>query len=183
MLIHGLRAARLTVRLAWLAGTVALLTLTVLPALLPALGHQVYVVRGASMQPAIPLGSLVVVHPVDPAAVHVGEVVTFRLPQGTIVTHRVLAISDHGGLTFQTKGDASDTPDPTPVPASAIVGGVEYTVPGAGFLIYVLGSTLGGLLAVGILGALLLVGYSMDRLLRIIAPQAQRHAGQAGSVT
>jgi signal peptidase len=171
LLINGLRAAHLTARVAWLAGTIGLLSLVVLPMAMTFLGHQVFVVRGSSMEPSIPLGSVVVVHSVNPVDVHVGDVLTFRIQHGTVVTHRVTAISEEGGsLAFETKGDASQSADPTLVPASEIVGHLEYSVPSVGYLIYVLGSTPGALLAIGILGALLLVGWSMGRLLKIIGP-------------
>jgi signal peptidase len=170
MFVKGLRVAHLAVRLAWLVGTVGLLAATLLPGLMPALGRHVFVVQGASMQPAIPLGSIIVVHPVDPTQVQVGQVVTYRLAHGTIVTHRVTAISDDGGLAFQTKGDASASADPQPVPASALLGNVEYSVPGVGFLMNVLDSAPGTLLAVGILGALLLVAWSTGQLLSALRP-------------
>ena len=166
MLVHGLRAANLTVRLAWLAGTFALLALIVVPAVLPALGRQMYVVRGGSMEPAIPLGSIVVVHAIRPESVRVGEVVTYRTPQGTVVTHRVTAVSAGPGLSFETKGDASTSADPAPVPASELVGGVEYTLPGLGYFVYILSSAMGTLLAVGILASLLMVAWSTERLVR-----------------
>jgi signal peptidase len=168
MLVHGLRAVRLAVRLAWIAGTATLLALTVLPAVLPALGHQVFIVRGASMAPVIPLGSVALVHSVDPSQVQVGQVVTYRNPQGTVVTHRVIAISDSPDLEFQTKGDASAAADPVPIPASEIVGTVESSVPEVGYLISTIGSPPGALLAVGILGTLLLMGWSVERLARTV---------------
>ena len=37
----------------------------------------------------------------------VGEIVTYRTPQGTVVTHRVTGITAGPELSFQTKGDAS----------------------------------------------------------------------------
>jgi signal peptidase len=166
MLVSGLKLANLTVRLAWLAGTFALLALIVVPAVLPALGRHMYVVRGGSMEPAIPLGSVVVVHAVEPASVQVGEIVTYRTAQGTVVTHRVTAINDGSERSFETKGDASASADPTPVTASEIVGGVEYTLPGLGFFIYMLSSTQGILLAIGILASLLVVAWSTERLVR-----------------
>ena len=172
MLVSGLKAANLVVRLAWLAGTVALLALIVVPAVLPAFGRQIYVVRGGSMEPAIPLGSVVVVQAVDAANVQVGEIVTYRTRQGTVVTHRVTAINDGSELSFQTKGDASASADPMPVPAAEIVGSVEYTVPGLGYFIYILSSVQGVLLAVGILASLLVVTWSTERLLRASGGQS-----------
>jgi signal peptidase len=140
----------------------------VLPAALPALGHQIFVVRGASMEPVIPLGSVVLVHAVDPASVQVGQIVTYRLPQGTVVTHRVTAISNGPELEFNTKGDASASADPAAIPASEIVGGVEATVPNVGFFIYVIGSPMGAVVAVALMGSLLVMGWSVGRLARSI---------------
>jgi len=175
LIIKGLNAAHRTVRAAWIAGTVGLFALMLLPTALPAFGHHVFVVRGASMEPAIPLGSIVVVHAVDPADVHVGEVLTFRLPQGTIVTHRVTGIkADEHGLAFHTKGDASESVDPVPVPAADIVGEVETSVPLVGYLIFVLGSTAGAMLSVLILASLLMVAWSVNRLLKLIGPAPPR---------
>ena len=166
MLVHGLRAANLTVRLAWLAGTFALLALVVGPTVLPALGRHMYVVRGASMEPAIPLGSVVVVHVVDPESVTVGEVVTYRTPQGTVVTHRVTAVTAGPELSFETKGDASETADPSRVRASELVGGVEWTLPGVGYVMYIVSSFQGTVLAMAILASLLVVAWSTERLVR-----------------
>lgn len=166
MLVHGLRAANLLVRLAWLAGTFALLLLIVVPAVLPVLGRHIYVVRGGSMEPAIPLGSAVVVHAVEPATLLVGEIVTYRTHQGTVVTHRVTGITAAPEVSFQTKGDASSAADPSPIPASEIVGRVEYTLPGLGYFIYILGSGQGAVLAIAILASLLVVAWSTERLLR-----------------
>lgn len=168
MLVKGLRVANLTVRLAWLAGTFALLLLILVPAVLPALGRHMYVVRGGSMEPAIPIGSIVVVHAMDPATVQVGEVVTYQTATGTVVTHRVTAIEPGSELRFQTKGDASGAADPSSISASEIVGSVEYTLPGVGVFIAALGSPVGVLLAVGILCTLLVMTWSTERLVRSV---------------
>lgn len=179
MLVNGLRAANLAVRIAWLAGTLALLVLIVVPALLPVLGRHMYVVRGASMEPAIPLGSVVVVHSTNPALLKVGEVVTYQTAVGTVVTHRVTAIEAGSDLRFQTKGDASSSADPGLIPASEIVGSVEYTLPGVGILVAMLASPTGVLLAVGILAALVVMTWSTERLVHSVggAPPRSMRVG------
>jgi len=179
MLIQGLQVARSAVRLAWLAGTAMLMALVVLPIALPALGHQVFIVRGASMEPTIPLGSIVLVHAVDPHSIQTGQVVTYRSAQGTAVTHRVMAIADGTGLMFTTKGDASAAADPAPIPASEIVGDVESSVPVVGYLITAITSPVGLFLAMAILCTLLLVGWSIDRLARVIGGGPPRRSVRA----
>jgi signal peptidase I len=72
-------------------------------------------VLSGSMEPTLPVGSLVVVRPVDPADVRIGDVITY-LPNPedpTAITHRVTGITHRtdGGVTFTTQGDANDAPD------------------------------------------------------------------------
>ena len=164
--ITGIQIARSSARLAWLAGTVALIALIALPQVLPVLGRQMYVVRGASMEPTIPIGSVVFIHKVDPATVQVGQIVTFQLPQGTVVTHRVIARNEsNGSTTFETKGDANATADSSPLPGNEILGDVELAVPGLGRTIASLSSTAGELMLMFALGGLLLAGWFFDELL------------------
>jgi hypothetical protein len=42
------------------------------------------------------------------------------------------------GLYIETKGDANAAPDPVLVPASEVVGRIDASIPGAGYLIYLL---------------------------------------------
>jgi len=98
-------------------------------------GHHLFVVSGASMEPAIAKGSLVVVRPALPAALAVGDVVTFQ-HRGRTVTHRIAAIEEHGDArVFRTKGDANDVADPEPVSFDDRVGLLVARVPLAGYLL------------------------------------------------
>jgi signal peptidase I len=160
----GLRAAALAIRLVWLSCMVALFTLMVAPHVLPALGRQVLVVRGASMQPAILIGSVVMVGRILPTDVSVGDVITFRAPNGAVVTHRVLSVIDAGDVSFSTKGDANSSADPVVVPGSAVIGRVELAIAGLGDFMTALGSTMGALGTVGFLMSLLLTGWFFDEL-------------------
>jgi signal peptidase len=165
-LITALQIARSSSRLAWLAGTIALIAVVALPHLLPAVGREMYVVSGASMEPTIPIGSVVFVHQIDPNGVQPGQIVTYQLPNSTAVTHRVIARSEiYGATTFEMKGDANASADPSPVPASALVGDVEFSVPAVGALIVSLSSTAGELMLIFCLGGLLLAGWFFDELL------------------
>src|SRR5512133_106197 len=81
-----------------------------------AASYQTYVVRGGSMAPAIPQGSLVFVQPVPARDLKVGDVITFRRPEEPrqVVTHRIVSVRplDAGGLggtnglALRTRGDA-----------------------------------------------------------------------------
>lgn len=77
--------------------------------------YQVMTVLTGSMTPTIPAGSLVVVRPVDPANLRVGDVITYRIPvqDRRVVTHRVVELIQSGTApTVRTKGDALEESDP-----------------------------------------------------------------------
>ena len=172
----GLRVVARTVNLVWLAAIVALFTLIALPYVLPAVGRQMYIVRGASMQPSIPIGSVVVVDRVDPASIQTNDVITFRSPNGTVVTHRVVTVVDAGDLEFATKGDANDAGDPVVVPAASVIGRVEQAIPGIGAFITNVASLGGGLSALGVLASLLLTGWFVDELAVTLRPASVRRS-------
>jgi signal peptidase len=97
-------------------------------------GHRLEAVRSGSMQPTYSVGSMLVVKSVDPSAVRVGMPLSFVTADGDIIeTHRVIQVlQDKNGLAFRTQGDANRTPDPDPVPASAVRGSVKWSVPHVG---------------------------------------------------
>jgi len=71
--------------------------------------------KTGSMSPAIPAGSLAVVRLIPASEAHVGDVVTVDRPGALPVTHRVTSVTPDGASSVLTlKGDANDTPDPSP---------------------------------------------------------------------
>lgn len=140
-----------------LAGFVLVLAaLVVVPRLL---GWAPLTVLSGSMEPTIPTGSQVVVSPVDPDRLEVGDVITVMpYPENpTLVTHRIVERTETAnGPSFVTHGDANDVVDPWEVTERQIRGEVRYWVPGAGYVATVLSGhtkALGTLvLAVSLLG-------------------------------
>ncbi len=129
----------------------------------PRLGAYPMVVVSGSMAPAVPVGSLVIVSPVDPSGLAPGQIVTVRLSSGDVLTHRLVAIEDRpDGRALALKGDANNAADPLPVAASALIGRVETIVPGAGYAFWAMRQPL-GLLSFSVLVAGLLL---MRRLVR-----------------
>ena len=121
------------------AAVVALVivTLAVVAFVLPAAaGGTARSVQTGSMAPALPVGSLIIDRPVDPAALHVGDIATYREhADGRIryVTHRVVGVAGPlWALRFTFRGDDNNTPDPRTVPASAIAGKVWIDIPYVG---------------------------------------------------
>jgi signal peptidase len=97
-------------------------------------GLGTFIVTGGSMEPGIQKGSLVLVQPVSPSEVKVGDVITFQQYDQT-TTHRVISIgrgSSEPGLTFKTKGDANVVADPEDKTFPAQVGIVRVAIPVAG---------------------------------------------------
>lgn len=152
---------------------------------LPLLGHPVYVVAGPSMEPAIGVGSAVILEAIPSSELAVGDVVSLQSGPGrAIFTHRIIRFAERDGEPWiETQGDANDAPDPAITPASAVIGRVALSVPGAGYLIALL-STGPGIVLLLSTGALLLVagwwleGLMLERRPTIgdtpLAPRRQR---------
>lgn len=107
-----------------------------LPLAVPrAFGYQPYSVVSGSMEPSIPVGSLVFVKNRDPLEIGVQEVAAFYKngDPGTIIVHRVTSNDTASGL-LTTKGDANPEEDFEPVPYSDCIGTVEKSFKGLGGL-------------------------------------------------
>lgn len=92
------------------------------------------IVTSGSMEPKIPVGSIVASYPTG--EYDVGDVITFTSEKFTIpTTHRIASV-DLSGVkpVFTTKGDANEEADYASVSKSQILGEVFLTVPYAGYL-------------------------------------------------
>jgi len=120
-------------------------------------GRALTVLTG-SMDPTYPPGTLVVVTPTEPADIRVGDVMTYQLESGkaALVTHRVVGkvFNTRGDITFTTKGDANDSPDPAPVQEIQIVGTVAYAVPYLGWVNNAINGELRGAIVPIVVGLL-----------------------------
>ena len=97
-------------------------------------GLGTFIVTGGSMEPSIQKGSLVLVQPVSPSEVKVGDVITFEHYDQT-TTHRVITITPgEQGLIFATKGDANAVADPEDKTFPGQVGIVRGALPIAGYV-------------------------------------------------
>ena len=119
----------------------------------PHFGWHFSILRGGSMEPAIDIGSVAVIQPVEAQTIAVGDIIEFAPPSATNGTtiHRVVEVVDEGGsLQFRTKGDANETADPYLVPAQNVEGGVWLCVPYLGHIIDDIRTPLGRALLFGI---------------------------------
>ncbi|MBR1780943.1 MAG: signal peptidase I [Oscillospiraceae bacterium] len=127
-----------------LLGTVFLLAViaVLLPVTLPkVMGFQVYRIVSASMEPTIPVGSIVYVEPARGSEIELNEIIAFQ-DEGSVVTHRVKENHPVEG-EFITQGDANAVEDLTPVAYSSLIGRVKYHFPYMGDLMYFVTGTLG----------------------------------------
>ncbi|MDD4255013.1 MAG: signal peptidase I [Methanofollis sp.] len=121
----------------------------------PAIGWHVEVVLSGSMEPAIPVGGVVVIGPASPDDVRVGDVITFKSGENR-VTHRVVAVEAGSPARFLTKGDANEDADPVPVPAGNVVGRVLFSLPFLGYLAAFVRSPIGFVLTLVVPGLVLI---------------------------
>ena len=100
-----------------------------------ALGLRGLTVRSGSMSPAIGTGDVVVQRMVPAASLRVGDVATFRDPEGAprLITHRVVGIARRGDVVeVVTRGDANTRAERWSIAADGRVGRVAGRVPHAG---------------------------------------------------
>jgi signal peptidase len=143
---------------------------------LPLTGHLTLVVAGGSMAPTVGVGSVVVVDPVDPAELAVGDVVSLReAPDRTPYTHRITRIVERDGVRWlETKGDANAAADPAISAASTVIGRVALVLPLLGFVIALMAQPTG---VVSVLA--LAVALMVARTLVSPATDARRSASAA----
>lgn len=98
---------------------------------------QYIIVLSGSMEPYLPVGSMAVMQPIDPADVVVGDPITFGVPEypGVLVTHRVVEIlrAQDGSPRFRTKGDANEEADSFLVIPQLVKGKVVFDIPYLGY--------------------------------------------------
>jgi len=107
-------------------------------------GYDEYVVVSGSMEPNIPVRSIVLAKEVDPAQLQNGDVIVFIDPNigTTPITHRVVS-NDPASGTIITKGDANPVEDPDPAIYSNVKGKVYAHIPYIGLVAATLTSAIG----------------------------------------
>ena len=157
----------------------ALVVLTVIPRAVD--GAALTVLTG-SMTPEIAVGSVVVVRPVDPGTLQVGDVVTYQKTPGQedYVTHRIQDIhTDTDQMTLTTKGDANRGADTDPVPVTSVRGKVLFSVPYLGTVRNTIGVGGSGLILL-VLG---LVAYALGQVGSVLRERRRKPTPTLASPT
>ena len=103
-----------------------------------ALGVRIYAVQTGSMEPDLPVGSLIVVKPAKFDSINEGDVITFEV-SGSVVTHRVAQV-DRKEMTFVTKGDMNTSNDASAVDYDSVIGRLWISLKYVGYPILLMGN-------------------------------------------
>ena len=128
--------------IAWLCRIFGILCIaavvgTLLVAKLPLeLGYSEYYVISGSMEPQVPIYSILYARPVDPATLKTGDIASFKVGETTVV-HRV-KINNIEKRTLVTKGDANEDVDFREISYDNVRGKVvkQYPVLGEVLMMY-----------------------------------------------
>ena len=127
-----------------LLGNLILLLVIVscLPLTVPRLfGYEIYEIVSGSMEPEIPVGSVIYVKNVQPEDIEEEDVIAFW-SGSSVIAHRVMQNKVVEG-EFVTKGDANAAEDLKAVSYSELIGRIEYHFPVVGRLMAVYTSNVG----------------------------------------
>jgi len=169
------RWARRLLSVAFAVLAIAVLGVGVGARLAPAAGYELFSIRSGSMEPAVPVGSLAIVAR-DASALKEGEAVAFRLRSEVVVTHRIVEVIETDAGTFlRTQGDANEDPDPSLVPATAVVGPVQVSLPLIGFLLAMLAMPIGLVAILSVAATLITAIWLLEELERLEADDDEPH--------
>lgn len=132
-------------------------------------GMGTYAVLSSSMEPALPVGSIIYTRPVtDIREIKEQDIISFQTGQ-ILVAHRVLSVNRDAG-TLITKGDANKVEDAVPVDAADVTGIVRWYIPYFGYILKFL-ETKTGRLTICLTALVLLV------LMQILSRFEEKTAG------
>ena len=111
-------------------GTLILIAViaTSVPLAVPTLlGYEIYNVTSGSMEPTLPVGSVIYVEHVKPETIQSGDIIAYYV-DAVVVTHRVVENRFVEGV-FVTKGDANEMEDIGNTRYRDFIGVVKYHFP------------------------------------------------------
>lgn len=142
-----------------------------------AFGYTPFAVLSGSMEPELPVGSMVLVRQVEPTDITVGDNATLYRSDGAVVTHQVYEI-DPAAQMIGTQGianknsDGSIMHDAEQTPFSRVIGTVSFCVPYLGFVNAYCTTMPGLLVVVAVLALLIAASIVLDRMV------PDEHAGK-----
>ena len=132
----------------------AVITIGIILAVLYLCGIRLYHVKSGSMGELLPVGSVCFVSTYSKYEdVKQGDVISFRVSDDMLVTHRAEKITDNGIIT---KGDANNTEDPDPVTRENYIGKTVFDIPYIG-RIFGFFRTIAGKILIAVMFLVLLI--------------------------
>ena len=139
-----------------------------------------YVVLTGSMLPEIKPNDVVITKRRTAEELEAGDIITFlssdsRL-SGIIVTHRIRSVlkdPSTGKISFETKGDANNTPDFALAEPHNVIGEVIFKIPKVGYVQELL-ATKGGLIIFIFIPCLGVLSYDIVKLIKNIGKKKQK---------
>ena len=129
------------------------------------IGMNVFIVQSGSMEPELQVGALVYVSKADSDSLEVGDVITFRLSEDTLATHRIIeVVQENGSVAYRTKGDANEMEDSSLVAPQNVVGKVRFSIPELGYLVTYIQEPPGTYIAFCVVAGLLVLTILPDIL-------------------
>jgi signal peptidase len=127
-----------------------------------------------SMEPTIPVGGIVVIKPIDPETLKIGDIICFQLSEPTSITHRIKNITDQG---FITQGDANEDPDQWIVKKENVIGKAIFTIPFIGYLGYFVRTPIGFILLI-LLPASVIIIMEIRNIVKELRKQKQEQTSK-----
>ena len=130
------------------------ITVGIILAIVYLCGIRLYHVKSGSMGELLPVGSVCFVSTYSKYEdIKAGDVISFRVSEDMLVTHRAEKITDNGIIT---KGDANNTEDPDLVTKENYIGKTVFAIPHIGRIFGSL-HTFRGTLMLGVIAVLLII--------------------------
>lgn len=104
-------------------------------------GYRAYFVQTSSMEPELPVGSVIIIHEAAPHEIQVGDDITVSTDdeEHEYITHRVVEVldnyNDSGEPAFVTQGVAQSYPDEDVRLAGQVIGKVQLCIPWIGYIL------------------------------------------------
>ncbi|WP_404468889.1 signal peptidase I [Sutcliffiella horikoshii] len=113
------------------------------------LGYKPLTILSNSMQPVFEAGDVILIKPDQKPEIN--DVITFKHPEGILVTHRIIDSTIENGKTFYiTKGDNNNIADDVRVSPGSILGVQTNIIPGAGHVAKFVSGPIGFILLIGL---------------------------------
>jgi signal peptidase len=134
-------------------------------------GIRSYTVLSGSMEPTIPTGSII--YTMKNLGYNLGDVITYKVSEDKLVTHRVVEIKNNGEVLYVTKGDANAAADASAVTADKVLGKTYFFLPFIGRVSGLL-KTPAGLFTVVFLPAIVIILFELWNIKKEIEKSVER---------